>query len=587
MTSEQDRNILKDVKGLPEIYPYLYIPEKFTPEEEKILLKFFTNTDKPVFAIFGLSQEVVGALFSRYSRTDKSVRRLFLEEFWQSTGQESNMEVAKERASSFYKKVFAEFGDDSVIQMGSVHVAFEYVSQIAAKAIEDQRIGAAYMERSTRYVKFDSTSPGGRFLSMEPPEIMDSHFGEEFISWNNRLFEAYKEHIPEVVEHMRTKYPIEDQEFLNSKSGETIKYAEMNIEDDKTKAQKAYEKALLAKSLDTIRIFLPTTTVTNLGAHFSGQAAENAINKMLSSPYSEVRLLGLMAYQELVKVTPGFLQNIGRRSGEIQRAYLKEVREGQERTASLWTEKIEEKTGKIRVRLVDWDRDADIKIAAQILYKNQQERHLSKRAILNWCRNTERKELARIISESVPDRKLEGRTRRQKVPRAFESAFADVEFYLDFGVYRDLQRNRMASTERQALSAEEVHIPEEYYEPGMEKVLEDYLELSELTRGLHRRILASSDPNLARAAEYVTILGNKLRFNVRANIRQWVFFAELRTIEGGHKTYRQALQSAARQILYVMPFLKPLFAHVNWKKDYGLGRLKAEFKTQKKLEEMR
>jgi hypothetical protein len=32
-----------------------------------------------------------------------------------------------------------------------------------------------------------------------------------------------------------------------------------------------------------------------------------------------------------------------------------------------------------------------------------------------------------------------------------------------------------------------------------------------------------------------------------------------------------------------MPFLKPLFAHVDWKKDYGLGRLKAEIRTQQKL----
>lgn len=585
MTDERERNILKDVGGLPEIYPYPYIPEKFTPEEGKILRKFFTNTDKPVFAIYGLSQEVVGALFSRYSKTDKSVRRLFLEEFWQPTDQGINMEFANERASSFYKKVFAEFGDDSVIQMGSVHVAFEYVSQIAAKAIEDQRIGAAYMEKSTRYVRFDLASPGGQFLSMEPSEIMDSRFNEDFTSWKNKLFEAYKVHIPEVVEHMRRKYPIENQEFLDSKSKETIKYVEMNDEADKIKAQKAHERALLAKSLDTIRIFLPTTTVTNLGAHFSGQTAENAINKMLSSPYSEVRLLGLMAYQELIKVIPSFLQNVDCRYGIIQRTYLEKVGEKQTKAAFLWTEKIEEKPGKTRVRLVDWDRDADIKIAAQILYKNQQGKHLSKRAILNWCRNTERKELARIISESVPDRKLDDRTRRQKVPRAFESANAEVEFYLDFGVYRDLQRNRMASTERQALSAEEVFIPDEYYELGMEKVLKDYLELSELTRDLHQRILASSDPNLARAAEYVTILGNRLRFNVKANIRQWVFFAELRTIEGGHKTYRQALQSAARQILYVMPFLRPLFAHVNWKKDYGLGRLKAEFKIQKKLEE--
>ena len=140
----------------------------------------------------------------------------------------------------------------------------------------------------------------------------------------------------------------------------------------------------------------------------------------------------------------------------------------------------------------------------------------------------------------------------------------------------------MSSTERQALGAEKVSIPREFRERGMTKVLRDYMKHVAWTRKLHRKISKSKDPNLARAAEYVTIFGNKLRFNVRANIRQWVFFAELRTIEGGHPSYRHALQEATRQIIKAMPFLKSLFAHVDWKKNYELGRLKAEIRTQQK-----
>ncbi len=183
----------------------------------------------------------------------------------------------------------------------------------------------------------------------------------------------------------------------------------------------------------------------------------------------------------------------------------------------------------------------------------------------------------------MPDRSTQGLNRRHKLPRAFEHVFAEVEFDVNFGIYRDLQRNRMSSTERQALGAERVFIPREFRERGMTKVLRDYMKHVAWTRKLHRKISKSKDPNLARAAEYVTIFGNKLRFNVRANIRQWVFFAELRTIEGGHPSYRHALQKATRQIIKAMPFLKPLFAHVDWKKDYGLGRLKAEIRTQQKL----
>ena len=574
---------------MPAEFPYPYKPESFTEEERGVLSRFFTNVDKPVFAVKNLPQEVIGAIFSRYSRTEKSVRRLFLDEFWTSAelgiqnftafsaDEGEELEAAREKAQKFYRRVFSEFGDDSVIQMGSVHVAFEGVSQIAAKAIEDGRIVAAYMEKSTRYVDFGSKQ-NRHYLFMEVPEIMGSTFADEFIAWNNALFTAYITHLPAVIEYVKGKYPLGQSEVRNPQ------------------AEVAYGKALKAKAFDIIRVVLPATTVTNLGAHFSGQAAENAVNKLINSPYSEVRLIGVMALQELLKVAPNFLQNVDHHYGVVARAYRTETRERHTQVAQQQVAEISEVEKKSRVRLVDWDENADVKIAAQILYTGQRG-HLSKKAIFEWARKIKGEDLqqnpnvwwsprlAEIITSAVPDRSREGLNRRQKLPRAFEHAFAEVEFNADLGIYRDLQRNRMSSTERQTLSAEEVFIPPEFTEPGMERVLQDYLNLAEQTRELNRKLLATKDPKLVRAAEYVTILGNRLRFNIRANIRQWVFFSELRTIEGGHPTYRRAMQAATRQILQVMPFLKPLFAHVNWGRTSGLGRLGSEVRTQQKLKE--
>jgi len=53
---------------------------EFTPAEQKSLTPFFTNLDRNVFGL-KLPQEVAGALFSRYSRSTKSLRRTFLDEF--------------------------------------------------------------------------------------------------------------------------------------------------------------------------------------------------------------------------------------------------------------------------------------------------------------------------------------------------------------------------------------------------------------------------------------------------------------------------------------------------------------------------
>ena len=59
----------------------LYHQEEFTTEEQEVLRRFFTNLDLPVFGLINLPEVVKGALFARYSRSAKSLRRLFLDEF--------------------------------------------------------------------------------------------------------------------------------------------------------------------------------------------------------------------------------------------------------------------------------------------------------------------------------------------------------------------------------------------------------------------------------------------------------------------------------------------------------------------------
>src|SRR5437899_908467 len=55
--------------------------DQFSPEERATLSPYFTNLDGPVFALVNLPEVVKGALFARYSRSPKSLRRLFLDEF--------------------------------------------------------------------------------------------------------------------------------------------------------------------------------------------------------------------------------------------------------------------------------------------------------------------------------------------------------------------------------------------------------------------------------------------------------------------------------------------------------------------------
>jgi len=138
---------------------------EFTSEEQVRLAPFFTNLDRPTFGL-KLPQEVAGALFSRYSRSTKSLRRTFLDEFLGDpalglsdllSGQAEPPadSTALKKARAFYERVLVGYGDDSVAQLGGAHLACENISNVAAKLLEDARIGIAPLEKSTRYVRFD------------------------------------------------------------------------------------------------------------------------------------------------------------------------------------------------------------------------------------------------------------------------------------------------------------------------------------------------------------------------------------------------------------------------------------------------
>src|SRR5437870_7608807 len=111
--------------------------EEFTEEERALLAPHFTALDGPVFALVNLPEVVKGALFARYSRSAKSLRRLFLDEFAKDAGdgfpQTARADVGVRRAEELYERIFLEYGDDSVAQLGGVHLAVEQVSQPLAK----------------------------------------------------------------------------------------------------------------------------------------------------------------------------------------------------------------------------------------------------------------------------------------------------------------------------------------------------------------------------------------------------------------------------------------------------------------------
>ncbi|OWY59891.1 thymidylate synthase, partial [cyanobacterium TDX16] len=196
----------------------VYIAEEWDAEESDILRRYFTNLDAPVFALVNLPEVVKGALFARYSRSPKSLRRLFLDEFVDDldiTGDTTiDATVGLARAEQLYDRVFFEYGDDSVAQLGGVHLACEQASNVLTKVLEWGRL-MSYLEQSTRYIAYDSRI-GGRYRYYRDPDVLSSRFGTRYVGDMDRMFDGYAELVPVLQELFRAQFPKEegDSDFV-------------------------------------------------------------------------------------------------------------------------------------------------------------------------------------------------------------------------------------------------------------------------------------------------------------------------------------------------------------------------------------
>ncbi len=274
--------------------------ESFTPEERKILESFVTNLDKPIFVLKNLPEVIKGALFSRYSRSKKSLRRLLLDEFILDKetgftelvnfqqGQGVQLDAAIKKAHEFYDRVLDGYGDDSVGELGGAHIACEQVSNMASKVLEDARIGGSPLEKSTRYVYFDEKVDGD-YLFYKEPELMQSEFAELYLKTNRMLFDTYAKLIEPTKKFLTERMPLGQFEFFDPTVKQTLQFA--NITDEKIikRAQIAYNAAIRAKACDILRGFLPASTVTNVGIFGNGRFFQNLLTKMYTHPLTEMR----------------------------------------------------------------------------------------------------------------------------------------------------------------------------------------------------------------------------------------------------------------------------------------------------------
>jgi thymidylate synthase ThyX len=498
----------------------VYVAEDFSPEESDILRRYFTNLDGPVFALVNLPEVVKGALFARYSRSPKSLRRLFLDEFvgeLDITGDASiDATVGLRRAEELYDRVFFEYGDDSVAQLGGVHLACEQASNLLTKILEWGRL-MAYLEQSTRYIAYDARLPNtGRYRYYRPPAVLQSEehkLGNRYVGDMDRLFDTYAELLPVLVDHFRD-----------------------TIAKDDADSDFVYRQAIRAKAFDSLRGILPAAAQSNVGIYGTGQGYEALLLRMRSHPLPESRAYADLMLAELRKVIPSFLKRVDLDDrGVAWSNYFEGSRTAMDEVAArLFPETTEVDPAPV-VTLVDHDPDAEVKLVASALYSHVNLPEAQIEARVRRMGTADRIAVLRAYEG-------ERANRRHKPGRALERSSYRFDVLADYGAFRDLQRHRMLTIEWQKLTPHHGYTRPEAVESAgaAERFDEAMTRSAELYEAL-------SGP-FPHDASYAVSLAYRIRFVMQMNAREAMHLIELRTTPQGHPAYRLVGQEMHRLI---------------------------------------
>ena len=384
---------------------------------------------------------------------------------------------------------------------------------------------------------------------------MDSRHASAYTAALDGLFGAYTSLLEPTIAAVRARTPRDEQT-----------------------SERAYASATRAKACDLLRGLLPMATLTNVGLFGNGRAFEYLLTRLHAAPLGELNALAGEMQRALDALIPSFVKRAKTERGQAQQAYLRGMRE---RVAALaergWgvadtalaSSTPASAPASSSVTLAEYDPDAEAKVVAAILYPHSDLPLAEVRAIAAALPADQR--LA-IIRAYVGERG----SRFHKPGRAFETPVYTFDILADLGAYRDLQRHRILTQERQRYTVGHGYVtPPELEEYGLAA---PYRAALEQAAALAEQLAAE----LPEPAQYAVPLAFRVRWRMSINLRAAFHLAELRSSPQGHPAYRQVAQAMYAHIRAVHPTLAESMRFVDMA-DYALERLDAERRLDAKL----
>jgi thymidylate synthase ThyX len=507
--------------------------------------KAFSNRDRDVFLISlnrGLDR---GALISRYSRAAAlDIREVYDKEFANNP----------DRGSEFYKRVFSEYGDESIAELIYAQLGIQNVSNVVTKMMEEQRIGLSFIEKSSRYVRYDKKGEEG-YLYLKPEKVgISGKHASDYIDLCDSLFSLYAKTYEPLKKMIQEIYPSENCIFTSRKSGSSA-YLDSMDQEEKKLALKAYETAVRARALDDLRYFLPASTLTNFGVSGNARAFAYLIARLGSSGLQEAKRIGQDLLEELSKEFAEIIKSSGSISTDGLTSNVAEhpnaISTGVEPDGS-------------NVKLIGYNpEDEDLRrigIAISTCISSNNQTDLQ--SVRSWIRNA-----------------AESRTsRRDKPSRLFEIPSYHFMVSTNYGAFRDLQRHRMMTIIRGTLSTKTGYdIPEII--ARNDGMLSDFKEIMNRSAFVWETLQSRYG---GEVAQYCVPFAYRYPVYIVMNARELVHFTELRSTPQAHYDLRKIAVKMHEEVSRVQPSIALIARFVD-RGEYPLGRIFSEFRKEKKL----
>ena len=489
-----------------------------------------------------LNPITIAAAMARLSRRGDDMRVTILDEFADKVDKDAQL----------LKRVITAYGDDSVQQLGGVHVVVENASNLLTKKLEWGRL-ASYLEQSTRYIYFDQKDSKGQYRYFTPPDLKPA-VKKQYCEAMDAIFDLYSVMVRKLTDHVRNSSNTPQKE-----------------------RDVAWKGATRAQACDAIRAVLPVATKSTVGIFASGQALESLIMHLQSDELPEARATGQQLLEQGRKVIPMFLERADKpERGGAMVAYRSNTAKAVKKAAEKYLPDNYNESSTEAATLVDYWPKNELLLVPDMLYEycNMSLEQLQTE-VNSWPYDRKAEVLKAYMGERL--------NRRHRPGRALEKAHYSWDLLCDYGIFRDLQRHRMVDDMNWQLLTPRYgyEVPKLVEEADLTEEFENCFDISLKLYSY----LQKSGYDLE--AQYATLLGHKMRWKVTYNAREAFHIHELRTTPQGHPGYRKLVLQMHEKLAEVHPLLAESMKFVNQDEDPKLTRLAAERYTQFKLSQLK